>query len=346
MTSKPKSQQEAPPQADERDDADEREETLYSYGALKIHQNGHDIYHASIPIDDLFPFAFVDRTCDNPEQGYQRKFDERRATEIAEYLSTPGKSIPGNIILSAQAAAELTYTRKNKQLSYQRVPRAFAVIDGQHRLWGYYKCGIRHRVVVAIYVGLDHEAEAELFLDIHTKQKGIPKAHLIHVKSIAGTETAAEANLRHLFTRLSVDEESPLRGKLTAGDSGPGKLSRVSFDNALLRAQKSDLIARQPIEKQYELILNYLRAIESKVEDKEQLVKRGYFGAIFDVFDDVIRKAKKQHNSVKLPALQDIVSVFSDISESNYPGPAKRQRLVEEMRRRLHNDTSIDSDDI
>mgnify|MGYP002137371957 CR=1 FL=1 len=37
------------------------------------------------------------------------------------------------------------------------------------------------------------------------------------------------------------------------GDPGPGKLSRVSFDNALLRAQKSDIIARQPIEKQYEL---------------------------------------------------------------------------------------------
>ncbi len=346
MTSKAKSQQESSSQAEDRDDTDEREETQYSYPALKIHQNGHDIYHTSIPVDDLFPFAFVDRASDDPEQGYQRKFDSRRAVEIAEYLSTPGKSIPGNIILSAQAAAELTYTRKTKQLSYQRIPEAFAVVDGQHRLWGYYKCSIRHRVPVAIYAGLAHEAEAELFLDIHTKQKGVPKAHLINVKRIAGTETAAEANLRHLFTRLSAEEESPLRGKLTVGDPGPGKLSRVSFDNALLRAQKSDLIARQPPEKQYELILNYLRAIENVIDDKEQLVRRGYFGAIFDVFDDVVRKAKKEHNSVKLPALKSVISAFSDISESNYPGPAKRQRLVDEMSRRLHSDTSIDSDDI
>ena len=346
MTSKAKSHQEFLASTEDRDDTDEREETQYSYPALKIHQNGHDIYHTTIPVDDLFPFAFVDRSCDHPEEGYQRKYDERRAVEIAEYLSTQGKSIPGNIILSAQPPAELTYTRKNKQLSYLRIPEAFAVVDGQHRLWGYQKCSIRHRVPVAIYVGLDHEAEAQLFIDINTKQKGVPKSHLINVKRIAGTETAAEVNLRHLFTRLNTEAESPLKGKLTVGDPGPGKLSRVSFDNALLRAQKSDLIARQPIEKQYELILKYLRAIESVVAEKEQLLRRGYFGAIFDVFDDVVRKTKKEQNSVKLPALQSGVSVFSDISESNYPGPAKRQRLVDEMHRRLPSDTSIDADDI
>ncbi|MBL8636213.1 MAG: hypothetical protein JNM40_23515, partial [Myxococcales bacterium] len=47
---------------------------------------------------------------------------------------------------SAQAIAELTYTRKSKQLNFQRVPEALAVIDGQHRLWGYHLCKLRHRV--------------------------------------------------------------------------------------------------------------------------------------------------------------------------------------------------------
>lgn len=325
---------------------EDREETEYSYPALKLHQNGHVIYYTTIPIDDLFPFSCVERFNEKPEEGYQRKFDEKRAVEIAEYLSTDGASIPINIVLSAQPAAELLYTRKNKQISFERVPDAFAVIDGQHRFWGYQKCRTRHRVPVAIYEGLDQAAEARLFLDINNKHKGVPKDLLKNVKSIAGTETEAEATLRRLFTRLNTDEASPLRGKLNLGDSAPGKLSRTTFDGALGRAQKSELLSKQPAEKQYELILNFLRAFQSEIDDKEQLFKRTYFGAVFELFDDIVRKAKKELNSVKLPALQTVVSLFSDIAESDYSGPAKRQRLVEEMRNRLHSDTSIDPEDI
>lgn len=48
----------------------------------------------------------------------------------------------------------------------------------------------------------------------------------------------------------------------------------------------------EPAEKQYELILNSLRAFHSEIEDKDQLAKRTYFGVIFELFDDVLRKAK------------------------------------------------------
>ena len=161
-----------------------REETEYSYPALKLHQNGHVIYFTIIPIDDLFPYTFVERYCENPEEGYQRKFDQRRASEIAEYLATDGESIPINIVLSAQLVAELTYTRKTKQISFQHVPEAFA---GQHCLWGYQKCRTRHRVPVAIYEGFGQATEARLFLDINNKHKGVPKELLKNVKSIAGS---------------------------------------------------------------------------------------------------------------------------------------------------------------
>jgi DNA sulfur modification protein DndB len=109
---------------------------------------------------------------------------------------------------------------------------------------------------------------------------------------------------------------------------------------------KSELLSKQPAEKQYELLLNFLRAFQTEIDDKEQLCKRSYFGAIFELFDEIVRKAKKELNSVKLPALRTVVSLFSDITEANYSGPAKRQRLAEEMRNRLHSDTSIDPEDI
>ena len=187
-----------------------------------------------------------------------------------------GESIPSNIVLSAQAIAELTYTRKSKQLNFQRVPEALAVIDGQHRLWGYHLCKLRHRVPVAIYSGLDQATEARLFLDINTKHKGVPKELLKNVKSIAGTETEIEANLRRIFQFLNTDEASPLRGKLNVGESSPGKAIADQRQCAWSCAE-SELLSKQPPDKQQELVLNYLRAFHGEIDDKEQLVKRNYF---------------------------------------------------------------------
>ena len=339
-----------PPDDDESasksEEREEREDHKYSYPALKLHQNGHDMFMTTIPIGDSFPYISVEHFHNNPEEGYQRKFDQRRAEEIAEYLSTPGKSIPGLIVLSAQVVADLTYSSKTKQISYQRVPRAFNVLDGQHRIWGYHKCRNRLRVPVAIYSGLDRQTEAQLFLDINSKHKGVPKAHLINVKNLAGTETETEAHLRRLFTQLNRDENSPLRGRLTATEATGGMLSRASFDSALGRAVKSESLRKLPTDKQYEVILNYLRAVHSELTDKEQLVRRNYFCASFELFDEVLRKAKKEHNSVKLSALQNIVQHIGSISESDFTGPARRQRLVEAMRNRIHSDTDIDNDDV
>jgi DNA sulfur modification protein DndB len=337
----------SPPDATPKSEGgDEREETKYSYPVLKLHQNGHDIYLTTIPIDDLFPFCFVERFHENPEVGYQRKFDSRRADEIAEYLNTAGESIPSSIVLSAQEVAELSYSSKTKQLSYQRVAEAFAVLDGQHRLWGYQKCRTRHRVPVAIYAGLDQQTEARLFLDINNKHKGVPKAHLLNVKSVAGTETETEAALRRLFTQLGRDENSPLRGHLIPGETSPSKLSRTAFDSAIGRALRNDSMRKLPSDKQYELLLNYLRAVHQELDEKDQIVKRNYFGAIFDLFDEVLRKAKAEQNSVKLTALRSIVRAFASIAESDFTGAAKRQRLVAAMRASLHRDTNIDDDDV
>ena len=339
-----------PPDDDESDskseEREDREDRKYSYPALKVHQNGHDIFLTTIPVGDVFPYASVEPFHENPEEGYQRKYDQRRAEDIAEYLSTPGQSIPINIVLSAQEAAELIYSSKTKQISYQRVKGAFNVLDGQHRLWGYHKCRIPHRVPVAIYQGLDRQTEARLFLDINSKHKGVPKAHLINVKNLAGTETETEAQLRRLFNQLNRDENSPLRGRLTATEATGGMLSRASFDSALGRAVKSESLRKLPTDKQYEVILNYLRAVHSELTDKEQLVRRNYFCASFELFDEVLRKAKKEHNSVKLSALQNIVQHIGSISESDFTGPARRQRLVEAMRNRIHSDTDIDNDDV
>src|SRR5205085_1280055 len=109
-----------------------------------------------------------------PEQGFQRTLSEVRADDISRYLSSGNGSIPTNVVLSAQPSAEFAYNPRSKTISFSRVERAFLVLDGQHRLWGYSKSPVKHRVPVAIYDGLTRSEEAKLFIDINTNQRGVP----------------------------------------------------------------------------------------------------------------------------------------------------------------------------
>ncbi|PSM30737.1 DGQHR domain-containing protein, partial [Haliangium sp. UPWRP_2] len=143
------------------------------------------------------------RRSENPTEGFQRRLSESRADELAEYLNTEANSIPINIVLSAQPDAEFTYIRENKAVSFKRVAGAFIILDGQHRMWGYRKCSARHRVPVAIYEGLARPDEARLFVDINTKHQGVPKALILDVKGLAGSESEDEQLLRELFDKLN-----------------------------------------------------------------------------------------------------------------------------------------------
>lgn len=57
----------ATPPEDTEPKAEDREETGYSYPALKLQQNGHVIYFITIPIDDLFPMPSSSDTAKIPK---------------------------------------------------------------------------------------------------------------------------------------------------------------------------------------------------------------------------------------------------------------------------------------
>jgi len=204
-----------------------------TYPALLLAQNTHRFYFATIPVDDLFDCCFVARRDEDPKEGFQRTLQESRADDIAKYLAAGSGSIPSNIVLSAQDIAKFSYTRRAKSVSFARRPQAFLVLDGQHRLWGYQKCEVRHRVPVAIYDGLTRAEEAKLFIDINTTQRGVPAALLLDIKHLAEVESTKEQVLRQLFDRLNADPSSPLAGKLSPAASLVGKISRVTFNRAL-----------------------------------------------------------------------------------------------------------------
>jgi DNA sulfur modification protein DndB len=239
--------------------------------------------------------------------------NESRADDIARYLSQGTGSIPSNIVLSAQAKAGLRYSARAGSISFTPAEGSFLVLDGQHRLWGYQKCGLRHRVPVAIYAGLSRAHEAKLFIDINTTQRGVPAALLLDIKQIAEIESGRETILRDLFDRLNVDPRSPLVGRLSASKSLKGRISRVTFNKAVGGALSSGVLLDVDPENRYKLVVNYVNAFDAELIDKKLLTRSAYFEAVFEIMDEVVRNTIALHHDAKKESLQRVVRPIAQL---------------------------------
>lgn len=315
-----------------------------SYPAFPLTQNKHRFFFSTIPVQDLFPYSFVSRRDADPSAGFQRALNINRAKDIARYLANGKGSIPTNIVLSAQAEAKISYSSRLKTLTFERVSKAFLVLDGQHRLWGYHKCLLDHnipnRVPVAIYDGLTRAEEATLFIDINTTQRGVPAALLLDIKQVAQLESALEENLREIFDQLARDPKSPLLGKLSRSASARGKISRVSFNRALEPVLISHIMIDLDPFDRYNLLLNYLNAFDAELEDKKLLVRSAFFEALFEIFDEVIRTTMSQHRDAKQSSLQSIIRPIAKLDFSTLVIGSKKS-LVSTMKTALRRNITI-----
>ena len=287
--------------------------TKASYPAMALVQNKQKFYLATIPVWDIFPFAFVTRRQEDPIAGFQRSLNEQRAIDISRYLDNSYGSIPTNIVLSAQEDANLVYNSKVKSIKYNRFPKSFLVIDGQHRLYGYGLTKKNHRVPVAIYEGLSRKEEATLFIDINTNQRGVPAALLLDIKQMAERETEIEASLRILFNKLADDSESPLCGYLSPSQSKRGMISRVTFNRSVKPILENEVMTKLPDNKQYKLLKNYLIVLEEILTDSTLLLKSAYFESLCALFDDVVRLSYTKFKNYKYDSLLDVLSPLQNL---------------------------------
>lgn len=296
-----------------------------SYPALVVSQNQHRFYFLTIPVGDLFPYCFVSRRDDDPLAGFQRALSEPRAQDIANYLASGRGSIPSNIVLSAQETADLAYNSQTKSISFRRRPNVFLVLDGQHRLWGYHKCRVSHRVPVAIYESLTRAQEAKLFIDINTNQRGVPAALLLDIKQVAQIESQRESIMREFFDRLQNDGDSALAGRLSPSRSVTGRISRVSFNRAVGNALQSGVLLDLEGEQRYRLIKNYINAFDAELKDKQLLSRSAYFEAMFEVFDEVVRNTIALQRNAKQESMQKVIRPLAklDIESARGGGRGK-----------------------
>ena len=191
-----------------------------------VTQGRHRFYTLTLFSDVLAKTCFVTNREEDPIKGFQRLLDEDRALQIAKYIDDGLGTIPASVILSAQPEAEFRVIGKGKTVEFKLVKKAFLILDGQHRVFGFMKARTKLRVPVVIYNGLSRKDESRLFIDINTKQKPVSNELLLDIKKLADYENDSEKLMGTMFDALNTDRDSPLLGLMSAAKKESGKISR------------------------------------------------------------------------------------------------------------------------
>lgn len=316
-----------------------------SVNALQCMQNKKSFYLATLNSDVLKEMCFVTRKKEDPQKGFQRLLSEKRAKNIAKYMDDENGVIPSALILSAQSNATVRYDKTKLKLSFEKTNNSLMVIDGQHRLFGFYESKKSYEIPVIIFTNLTTTEEVKLFIDINTTQKGVPTALILDIKNQAGTETKLEEKQRELFDKLNND--SVLAGFLLPNESKAGKISRTVFNASTKQLFENGVMSTYSLNIIYNTVKNYLEAIDRIFKETEnpnaKINKTIIFKAVFAVFNEVCEKCLLKYKDLKVESLTDCLSPLSELNFDEYIGTNKatETKIVNDIRNLLRDPVQI-----
>lgn len=279
----------------------ENSEERESFGSVSLVRQGeHTFYSLTMPSDLLAETCFVVSRDEDPIKGFQRVLDEKRAREIAAYIDSGLGTIPSSIVLSAQEDTDLKYLNRTKSISFKKLRKAFMIIDGQHRVYGFSLAKKAFRVPVIIYDGLSKRDETRLFIDINSKQKGVPPELLLDIKKLADYENSQEEFLRGIFDAFLEETGSALYGRLSPSSKAKGKITRTTFNTAIKPLTR--FFGGKSESEIYEILNNYFvafnEAILTKHEASDNLFTSTFFKAVCAFFPIVAEKVKDRFGAI------------------------------------------------
>lgn len=188
------------------------------------------------------------------------------------------------------------------------------------------------RVPVVIYVGLSRKEESRLFIDINSKQKGVPSELLLDIKKMAEYENTTEETLRLIFDLFNTDPNSALLGKLSPASKAQNKISRVTFNNSI--SPVAQFFGDRDIDELYSILNCYLKtflyAFFKKNDIEDQLCNSTIFRAIFSIFPEVASKLKDKFGSEYTVDNYEAVmaDMFSKISMAKMKKPGSSYKTI------------------
>jgi len=298
-----------------------------------VTQGRHKFYTCTIDSDILAKCCFVSTRDEDPIKGFQRLLDERRATDIAKYIDEGLGTVPSSIVLSAQSDAELSDVGRGKTIEFTVHPKAFLILDGQHRVYGFSKAKARLRVPVVIYFGLSRRDETRLFIDINSKQKGVPSELLLDIKKLADYEGSIEVRLREIFDLFHTESSSALLGGTSPASKKPNKISRSTFNGSakplLVLFEGKDSIDI------FEVLNSFLIAFKAgmaSIDSGKYFTQNIVFRAIMAFFPVAAEKVKDRNGAAyTIDNFSDAIApVFDTIRPSKFSNPGNSFKALAE----------------
>lgn len=272
------------------------DKVVLRYSVSLVTQGKHRFYTLTMPSDILAKTCFVSTRDEDPKDGFQRLLDKNRAQQIADYIDKGFGCIPSSIVLSAQPEAELRVIGKGKTIEFKDTPRAFLILDGQHRVYGFALAKTALRVPVVVYNQLNRKDESRLFIDINTKQRPVPNELLLDIKKLAEYESDVEHLLGQVFDLFNTDSNSPLLGLMSASERTTGRISRVTFNTALKKL--IPIFGESDAAEIYEALAAYLSAFidaANNIEAPDVITKPQVFRAVMLLFTEAGQRVKDKY---------------------------------------------------
>jgi len=299
------------------------------YSVSLVTQGRHRFYTLTVPSDVLARTCFVTTRYDDPDLGFQRILDKKRAEEIAAYIDTGLGTIPSSIVLSAQPDAELKVIGKGKTIEFKDTRKAFLILDGQHRVYGFSLAKTSLRVPVVVYNGLSRTDESRLFIDINTKQRPVPNELLLDIKKLAEYESDVERLLGEVFDLFRGRPDSPLVGLLSPAERKKGLISRVTFNAAM--KPLIPIFSGSDAPEIYEALSAYVSAFvkgADHLKAKGVITKPPVFRGAMLLFADTAQTAKdrfgKPYTADKF--YEVLKPMFNRISSNNLKKPGNSHK--------------------
>ncbi len=313
--------------------------TYVSWPAIKLLTSPDspvEHFLTAIPAKQLFSVSFVSRAEADPKEGFQRNLSETRVNRIAEYFDE-GNVIPGAIILSAKLEAEMSFDASSGILRYREQPKAFFVIDGQHRLSGAERAKTKVVLAVSILTGLDLPEEARYFNDINGEQKGVPRTLQLEIQKFTEPPESPDRLRIKIFDALNTRPDSPLANRLSGTRSVQGKLTQVPFKNAVQPLFDNAVVQAMSDEQKIQLFINFLSAVEDilidSMGDSKKLSNAAFFQAAFFAFPGILQQVAMQFGKFKKESFKEVLKPLVNIDWARHSGTNRKE--IEKLSRHI-----------
>jgi len=185
---------------------------------------------------------------------YQRILEKGRLKSIGQYLDEEQSSFKNNLLVSFRGKnSNITFNKGRKgqgrggELIIKAYPGSFHIIDGQHRLYAYSavknsKLAENHELIVTAFTNLSEAEEAQLFIDVNSKQKAVKKDLIREVRELKGFASKGKERIENMATKITAtlreEERSPFKLPKSIRDTEPIReaklLTPLAMQNAII----------------------------------------------------------------------------------------------------------------